>query len=99
MYELFKSDATISILVIPKHVLQHVEQLVGTFVQNFKQCLLNFLLFECLAAIRVKLLQGFHHPIPDKMRESIIAESKLPEDLHRGTSLRFIRTHFIYKIK
>ena len=76
MYEFLEADSLVVVLVIAEHVLHHVVQFVGVFVQNLDQCRLYLLLVEGLAAVLVVLRQHLQHAFADEVGELVVAEAE-----------------------
>lgn len=71
-YKLSISDPAVGIAIVSEHVLHHVVQLVGIFVQDLDQGLTYLLLLEIMVLVGVELGKDLQHPFPYECSKTVI---------------------------
>lgn len=66
----------IIILIISKHILYNVVQLIRIFIQNIDQCILYLLFLEQLVTIMIELWEDLQHALTNEMSEPIVRKTE-----------------------
>jgi hypothetical protein len=54
-YKFFKSDSAVIVMVVAKHILNNIIELVGVFIQDIHKGILDLFLLEDLIMVGIKL--------------------------------------------